>query len=87
MRSDNLAGVMGYLIEIEDLRSHIVYPPRGTEFEPVLQAAEPAGPPPEPKPLWHQEELGFAPGAVNGSEAAVEIAIEKDEKTAQKFLV
>jgi len=62
MPPGNIAGVMGYLIEIDDLRNHIVYPPRGMEFEPVASITVPAEPPPAQKPLWHQEELSFAMG-------------------------
>jgi hypothetical protein len=61
MPSDNLVGVMAYLTEIDDLKQHIIYPPRGMEFEPVPPVAIRAEPPPEAKPLWHQEELGLRP--------------------------
>jgi len=60
MRSDNVAGVMAYLTELDDLRSHIVYPPRGMEFEPVEPASTPEQIPREEKSMWHQEELCFA---------------------------
>lgn len=41
MSSDNLAGVMGYVTELDDLRSHIVYPPRGMEFAPARDLTRP----------------------------------------------
>jgi len=52
---------MAYVIEIDDLSKHIVYPPRGMEFEPASPAAPvPDTIPPEPTPLWQQNEFRFA---------------------------
>jgi hypothetical protein len=56
---------MAYVIEIDDSHMHIVYPPRGMEFEPVQAAPAPAQSPQEKKSPWHQEELAFAFDSTN----------------------
>jgi hypothetical protein len=58
MPPGNIAGVMGYLIEIDDLRSHIVFPKPGPDAPEVQeQTAAPAEVLKKDAPDCRQEEL------------------------------
>jgi hypothetical protein len=56
---DKIAGVMGYLIEIDPLRSHIAYPKPEPDAPEIQEAPAPAEVLEEETPDCQQKELNF----------------------------